>query len=181
MVSPHTRIGTCSSNASKHPGLASKPATHQTSAEVKAAAKAKEVAKKAKKEAQQAHLKHVAEFETMVKMNKDMTDATPHPNFAPHGTNLDSDMGHNSDGYTLAPPGGSDDSSDDSDFIKSAETLIPKIVIPTQLATIAKNSRDESKPVLLKKAHILLKRIILEETGSDGFSPLMKNWKPKLK
>ena len=63
MVSPRTRIGTRSSNASKHPGLASKPVTHRTSAEVKATAKAKEAAKKAKKEAQQARLKRVAEFE----------------------------------------------------------------------------------------------------------------------
>ena len=131
------RIGTRSSNPTKHPGLSNKTTTRRTSAEVKAAAKAKEDAKKAKKEAQAARLKRVADFETTAKMNEDMADATPRPNFAPRGTHIDSDAGHNSDGHTLAPPGESDDLSDDSDFIKSAETPVPKIAIPTQLATIA--------------------------------------------
>ena len=109
-------------------------------------------------------------------MNEDMTDAMPCPNFAPRSTNPDSDMGLCSD--TLAPPGGPGDLSDDSEFIKSVETCVPKI---TQLATIAKNSGAESEPGLSKKARVPPKRIILEETDSDGFSPQMKNWIPKSK
>jgi hypothetical protein len=170
------RMGTRPANSSKHPGLTNKPTTRRSSAEVQADAKAKEVAKRAKKEAHQNRIKRVADFESNVKANEDLTDATPRPNFAPRGnTNLDSDDGHN--------PG----APSDSDFNQSTETPVPKgrkKVIPAKtkpLATIVE-SGDESEPILSKKARAPPKKmIILEETDSDDFAPPLRNWIPRAK
>lgn len=177
----HTgRIGTRSSNSSKHPGLANKTTLRRTSVEVKAAAKAKEAAKKAKKEAHEARIHRVAEFESREKTNEEQTDATPRPDFATRDSEI-------SDGHSLAPPG----ESDDSDSVKPAEMPVPKARgrkkgIPAarrkELASIAEKPRDESEPVLSKKTQASTrKRPIMEETDTDGDGPPLRNWKPKAK
>jgi len=171
MPSPH-RMSPRSADASKHPGLANKTMTHQTSAEVKAAAEAKEAAKVAKKEAQHAHIKCVTEFESNARDNKDLIDATPQPNIMPRGSHADLTAseadGHNSDGHTYVPP---DESNDELDDVVEA-TPTPKekkkaTPAPTkatksiaarkvglkatkQLAPIAKSSDDKDKPLSLK-------------------------------
>ena len=142
------------------------------------------MAKIAKKEAHKACIHHVAEFESAEKLNEDLANAMPRPNFEPHG----SLAAHNKpDGSLLAPPG----ESDDSGSINIAKTPVPKgtRINPNtkvnQLATIMEDSRDENLSnipfsELAKRAHGP-KRIILEETDSDGHAPPFKNWKWKLK
>jgi hypothetical protein len=49
-----------------------------------------------------------------------------------------------------------------------------------ELATIAEDSGNEG-PISMKKPHRVLKRIIMEETDSDGFGPPLRNWIPKSK
>ena len=176
MHSPR-RMATCSSNTSKHPGLVNKTTTHRTSVEVKAATKAKEAAKVAKKEAQQASIKRIMEFETNARDNEDLVDATPQLNFTPCGSHSDSDIclrtsevdGPNSNGNMYVPPDESDDESDDS--VKLAEaTPAPKgrkkvtpatatkakkpgvagnvnLKATKQLAIITKSSDGESEPL----------------------------------
>jgi hypothetical protein len=188
---------TRASNASKHPGLASKPAPRRTSAEVKAAAKAKEAAKVAKKHAQEARVKRVAEFESNARNNEDLIDATPRPNFTPRGSHPDLDTGlgtseddgSNPDKHTSIPP---DESGDESDnYIQSAEVMpIPKgkkkanlagiaqkvsSTATEQLATIAENSEGDSEPLALKRATRWGQ--IMEETDSDGVAPPFRDWK----
>ena len=110
-------MATRSANSSKHPGLANKTTTRRTSAEVKAAAEAKEAAKAAKKEAQNAHIKRVTEFESKARDDEDLIDATPRPNFMPHGSHADLGTSEadrpNSDGHTYVPPDESGDELDD--------------------------------------------------------------------
>jgi hypothetical protein len=84
------RMGTRSSNSSKHPGLLNKTNSRRTSAEVKAATEAKVAAKKAKEEAHEASIQRVAEFETNARTNEELADATPRPNFVPRVNNNDS-------------------------------------------------------------------------------------------
>jgi hypothetical protein len=86
MPTPPRRMSTRPGNTSKHPGLPVASTTRRTSAEVKAAARAKEAAKKERKDAEIARIKRVTEFESKAKDNEDITDATPRPNFAPHGS-----------------------------------------------------------------------------------------------
>jgi len=68
---------------------------------------AKEAAKAAKKEAQHTHIKHVTEFESDTRDNKDLIDATPRPNFMPRGGHADlmasEAKGPNSDWHTYVP------------------------------------------------------------------------------
>jgi hypothetical protein len=190
---------TRASNASKHPGLANKPAPRRTSAQVKAAATAKEAAKAAKKQAEEARIKRVAEFESNARNNEDLIDATPRPNFTPRGSHPDSDAGlgtseddvSNPDKHTYIPP---DESGDESDnCIQSAEVMpIPKgkkkatlagiaqkvgSTATEQLATIAENSEGDSEPVKRAKMSSRWGQI-LEETDSDGVPPPFRNWKP---
>ena len=93
---------------------------------MKAAAKAKETAEAAKKEAQNARIKRVAEFESKARDDEDLIDAMPRPNFMPHGSHADLGTseadGPNSDGHTYVPP---DESGDESDDVVEA-TPVPK-------------------------------------------------------
>jgi hypothetical protein len=191
---------TRASNASKHPGLATKPAPRRTSAQVKAAAMAKEATKVAKKQAEEARIKRVAEFESNARDNEDVIDATPRPNFAPRGCHPDSDAGlgtseddvSNPDKHT--PPDRSGDESDNC--IQSEVMPIPKgkkkatlagiaqkvgSTATEQLSTIAENSEGDSEPLHVKRAKTVSARWgqhILEETDSDGAPPPFRNWKP---
>lgn len=173
------RIGTRASNATKHPGLSKPKVVRRSSADVKTAALAKEAAKKSKKEAQQAGIKRVADFESMAITNEELGNATPRPNFAPRA-NLDSDSCRVSDGNNQL---------NDSDVdIKSTKTSVPKGKKKRgpaagakgkkkQLPTVVESDND-SEPVFLsnlKKGRVP-KRPILEETDSDGFSPPLKKW-----
>ena len=194
---------TRASNASKHPGLATKPAPRRTSAQVKAATMAKEATKVAKKQAEEARIKRVAEFESNARDNEDVIDATPRPNFAPRGRHPDSDAGlgtseddvSNPDKHTYIPPDRSGDESDNC--IQSAEVMpIPKgkkkatlagiaqkvgSTATEQLSTIAENSEGDSEPLHVKRAKTVSARWgqpILEETDSDGAPPPFRNWKP---
>ena len=168
------RIGTRASNSSKHPGLLNKPPSRRTTAEVKAAASAKETAKKAKKEAHDAHIQRVAEFESKARANEELADATPRPNFAPRVTNPDSDV---SDGHPKALLVQTRE-SDDSDSDKPAETPVPKgkkkkgipVAKTKELASIPESSGDESEPITFVRRR-LPKGVVLEETDSDGFAP----------
>jgi hypothetical protein len=194
---------TRASNASKHPGLATKPAPRRTSAQVKAAAMAKEATKVAKKQAKEARIKRVAEFESNARDNEDVIDATPRPNFAPRGRHPDSDAGlgtseddvSNPNKHTYIPPDRSGDESDNC--IQSAEVMpIPKgkkkatlagiaqkvgSTATEQLSTIAENSEGDSEPLRMKRGKTASARWgqpILEETDSDGAPPPFRNWKP---
>jgi hypothetical protein len=71
---------TRSRNAGQHPGLVIKANKRRTSAEVKAAAEAKQAAKEAKKEAKIASIQRAAKFESAAMGNEDLIDATPRPN-----------------------------------------------------------------------------------------------------
>ena len=74
----------------------------------------------AKKQAQEARIKRVTEFESNARNNEDLINATPRPNFAPHGSQPDSDADlgtsednrPNPDKHTYTPP---DESGDESD------------------------------------------------------------------
>ena len=170
-------MATRSSNSSKHPGLANKTTTRRTSAEVKAAAKAKEAAKVAKKEAQQARIKRVAEFESEARDNEDLIDATPRPNFVPRGSHPNSDTGletsevdgPNSDGHMYIPADESDDASDD--FIKSAEaTPVPK---RTKKGTPAAAATKATKPGTAGKVGAKANKQLatIAENSDDETSP----------
>ena len=153
---------THASNSSKHPGLLVKPATHRTSADVKAAAEVKEAANAAKKQAKEAHIKRVAEFESNAQDHEDLIDATPRPNFTRRDSNPDSDAslgtceddGPNPDKHTYAPPDKSDDSDESEDLDNVAEVtpiLKRKKVTPAAaLATITENSEDSPEPLASK-------------------------------
>lgn len=172
MSSTTGRIGTRSSNSSKHPGLANKGTVRRTSAEVKAAAKAKEAAKNAKKKAHEARIQRVAEFESMAKTNEETMDATPRPNFAPRVNHTSPGPGPDNE---IAPPG----ESDGNNSAILAETPAPK-----KLATIAEDSGDESEPLSLnivprgRPVYPAL-ALVLEETDTDGDSPPMRRWRRK--
>ena len=153
---------TRASNSSKHPGLLVKPATRRTSADVKAAAKVKEAANAAKKQAKEAHIKRVAEFESNAQDHEDLIDATPRPNFTRRDSNPDSDAslgtseddGPNPDKHTYAPPDKSDDSDESEDLDNVAEVApIPKrkkVTPAAALATITENSEDSPEPLASK-------------------------------
>jgi hypothetical protein len=170
------RMGTRSSNSSKHPGLVTKTTTRRSSADVKAAAKVKEDGKKAKKEGQDARIQHVADFESSAKTAEELADATPRPKFATRGTHDDAEI---SDGQSLAPPGDSDDNEMHVPNLKKRKR------IPTRktkdLATIAEDSGDEDDIIFFTGPIDAPKRIILEETDTDGDGPPLRNWKPKAK
>ena len=139
---------------------------------MKAAAKLKKAAKAAKKEAQQAHIKHVAEYESRAKDNKILVDATPH------------DTGSQVPVPNIGPDNSGGPPDESGGFVRLAEetTLAPKerkkptsatkATKAKQLPTIAENSNNESVPLVSKKAPMLLQPfVILEETDSDGFGP----------
>jgi hypothetical protein len=169
------RMGTRSSNSSKHPGLVTKTTTRRSSADVKAAAKVKEDGKKAKKEDQDARIQRVADFESSAKTAEELADATPRPKFATRGTH-DAEI---SDGQSLAPPGDSDD------YEMRLPNLKKRKRIPTRkkkdLATIAEDSGDEDNIILYTGPIDVPKRVILEETDTDGDGPPLRNWKRKAK
>ena len=200
---------TRASNASKRPGLATKPAPCRTSAEVQAAAKAKEAASAAKKQAQEACIKRVAEFESNARTNEDLIDATPRPNFAPCGSQPDSDAdlgtseddGPNPDKHTYTPPDESADESDNS--MQSAEIMsVPKGKKKTTLAAAAnkvtKSGMARKVGLATTKQLVTIaenverdsepsifrrsdwwKGQVLEETDSNGIAPPLRYWKPK--
>lgn len=183
MSSTTGRIGTRSSNSSKHPGLANKGTVRRTSAEVKAAAKAKEAAKNAKKKAHEARIQRVAEFESMAKTNEETMDATPRPNFAPRVNHTSPGPGSD---ISLAPPGESDGNNlPDSAIL--AETPAPKKIPAVKaknskkLTTNAENSGDESEPLSLNipRGRPVYPAPVLEETDTDGDSPPMRSWRRK--
>jgi hypothetical protein len=104
---------------------------------MKAEADAKVAAKLAKKEAQQAWIKHIAGFKTKAMANEDLIDATPWPNFASksdtHVSHLKSEDlgtsevdGRNPDGHTYVPDKSDTDVRSD-DSVRSAKMMpIPK-------------------------------------------------------
>jgi hypothetical protein len=104
---------------------------------VKAEADAKAAAKAAKKEAQQAWIKHIAGFETEAMANEDLIDATPWSNFAPkydtHVSHLESEDlgtsevdGPNPDGHTYVPDKSDTDDESDDPARSGKVTPVPK-------------------------------------------------------
>src|SRR5712664_2678528 len=134
-----SRIGTRSSNSSKHPGLAAKTTKRRSSADVKASAKVKEATKMAKKEVQTARIQRVADFESSTKTAEEVADATPRPKFAPCGTDLDVEI---SDGQSLAPG-----ESDDDIHAPRKRKRIPAAKMK-DLAPITEDSGDDGDIIL---------------------------------
>lgn len=180
---------TRASNSSKRPGLLVKPATRRTSADVKAAAEVKAAANAAKKQAKEARIKRVAEFESNAQDHEDLIDATPRPNLTRRDSVPDSDIpgtseddGPNPDKHTYTPPDESDD-ADESEYFAEEVPPIPKrkkVTPAVALATIAENSEDNLEPPASKTPWIPSGwGQIMEETDSDGVDPPLKHWKPK--
>ena len=169
-------MGTRSSNSSKHPGLVTKTATRRSSAQVKAAAMVKEAAKKAKKDAEVARIHRVAKFEYDEKIAEDMAVATPRPNFTP-GELMCGIVNLDSDELSLAPHR---ESSDSDNPIPRPTKKLP---MRKKKAAKKKNEDSESSDeiILYSVDPGFPKRLILEETDSDGHGPPAMSWRPRPK